>query len=146
MKFFKRKRTVALKWDGALKPHETPRVHVMPDGTEARQDENGITIRQTDGSEFTVDKDGRPRGRICTVSSITIADIAYVTAHQINKVYETVSHVVRFRNGGMLCYSLDASGRLLDCEFDGLHVSAKNGHVVAGCTDVALTLKRETED
>jgi hypothetical protein len=73
---------------------------------------------------------------------VTVADIAYVTEHHINRLHDTVSHVVRFLNGGTLCYSIDMEGQLLDCEFDRLQASInKGGHVVVGCTEIALGLK-----
>jgi len=118
-------------------PGEQPRVIVMPDGTTACQDHNGITVRQPDGSEHVIDAEGH---------SVTIADIAYVTAHHVNRIHETVSHVVKFVNGGTLCYAVDMNGRLLDCEFSRLQVSVTDGHVVAGCTEVALSLKPGTGD
>jgi hypothetical protein len=132
-----------LKFD-PLCPGDPPRVIVTKDGTVARQETDGsLTVRQPDGSEFVVDAEGHGRGRLRTVASVTVVDIAYVTEHHINTIYDTVSHVVRFLNGGTLCYSIDGTGRLLDCEFSRIQVSLTDGHVVAGCTKVALAVKPE---
>lgn len=146
---FPRKRSPKRKPDGdilkfdALAPGDQPHVVVTADGVIARQESNGsFTVRESDGSEYAVDAEEHNR-TLRTVSSVTAADIACVTEHRINTIYGTVSHVVRFRNGGTLRYSVDSTGRVLDCEFSRLQVSVTDGHMVAGCTEVALILKLE---
>ncbi|URF04660.1 hypothetical protein [Cupriavidus campinensis] len=125
-----------------LGPNDSPRVIAMPKGVVARQDPDGsVTVRHPDGSEISASAQGHCRGRFCTVDSVTVADIAYVTEHYVNRVHETVSHVVRFLNGGTLCYAVDFNGRVIDCEFSGMQVSLQEGHLIVGCTEMALSLE-----
>jgi hypothetical protein len=131
----------------ALAPGMPQRVTIWKCGTEIRQQTDGsFTARQRDGSEYAVDAGGDCSGKICTVESVTIADIAYVTEHHVNRIHNTVSHVVRFLNGGSLCYSVDAYGRVIDCEFSKLQLTLIRGHVIVGCTDVALLLEPSLDD
>lgn len=79
-----------------LLPGDPLRVAVMTNGTITRQHTDGsVTVRQLDGSDPT----GNCRGKFCTVESVTIADLAYVTEHHINRILDTVSHVLRFIDG-----------------------------------------------
>ncbi|MFM0064738.1 hypothetical protein [Paraburkholderia aspalathi] len=143
----RRKRSLGRRVDddtpkiGPLRLNDQPHVVVTADGVIVRRETDGsFTLRQPDGSEYAVDAEGHNQGTLRTVASVTVADIAFVTEHRINTIYGKVSHVVRFRNGGTQCYSVDSAGWVLDCEFSRLQVLLANGHMVAGCTEVALAL------
>jgi hypothetical protein len=133
---------------GPLLPGEAPRVIVSESGVVARKDSDGsITISQPDGSKYVMDAEGNTKGEVRNISSVTIADISYVTEHHVNRIYDTVSHVVRFLNGGTLSYSFSTSGQMIDFESDKLQVALMEGnHIVIGCTEMALAFELRKKD
>ena len=57
------------------------------------------------------------------IEKIGIADRADVVEHRINEVYGSVSHYVRFRNGGELRVVRAADGSLLEFSGEGVTMS-----------------------
>ena len=57
---------------------------------------------------------------LSTISSIGIKRLEQVVSHQINHILDTVSHVVHFSNGGVLCFAYNNAGKLLELRAEKL--------------------------
>jgi hypothetical protein len=57
---------------------------------------------------------------LSTISSIGIKRLEQVVSHQINHILDTVSHVVHFSNGGVLCFAYNKAGKLLELKVENL--------------------------
>jgi hypothetical protein len=105
-----------------------------------------IYVRTPDGSEYEIAPDGKAAGALKSAQSITITDTQFITEYTINRFHNTVSHVVRFVIGGTLCYSVDADGRILDCNFKNLEAQVSRGQLLVGCSDMVGRLKFDMPD
>lgn len=61
--------------------------------------------------------DGDIEAKAPTIRAVTIADLSKVVEHNIMRLYDTVSHTVRFEGGGVVSYlhGVDGSGYEFNC-------------------------------
>lgn len=65
--------------------------------------------------------------------SVNLSNLHEIESHQINRLLDTTSHVIRFTNGGHVCLSYNNSGQVMD--FYGEAITAKadqEGNVTVG--------------
>ena len=58
------------------------------------------------------------------IARVGIADLHDVAEHRINTAYGSISHYVRFHNGGVLRVAYAADGSLLELSGEGMTVCA----------------------
>ena len=107
-------KSVKIKSDGKVSVRETP------DGPVLSSSQRNISL------EFD------------TIKSIGIENVADVEVHAINRVFNSVSHYIKFFGGGEVRFSYNAEGRLL--EFVATNVAA---HIANG---ERIMLKRKPDD
>ncbi|MFM9437702.1 hypothetical protein ACFDR9_004792 [Janthinobacterium sp. CG_23.3] len=64
------------------------------------------------------------------VQRMEIADLAQVLSHQINRVYETTSHVIHFVGGGVFSCVYDDHGKMVEMDSRGLRQSSSPDGVI----------------
>ena len=69
------------------------------------------------------------------IRSVGIPHLEQVAEHRINHVFDTVSHIVHFNGGGVLCYSYAKSGELIEFSVKNLsiRITQKNEILVYCC-------------
>lgn len=90
------------------------------------------TLFITPGSQCTghVDGDGFAHAETPFVRSVGIGDLSQVVEHHINHIYGSVSHHVRFADGGHLNYIADSQGHVTEFFITGLDaVMMANGDI-----------------
>lgn len=102
----------------------------LPDDAVVRLDHEGIEMHVDGGSlDITFEY----------VKAVTVADLAWVEEHTITRVFDTVSHFVRFVGGGQLRFAFSFDGDLLELSSDGasLTVSPDGQTLVFGPKSLA---------
>jgi hypothetical protein len=91
-------------------------------------DETGMTVYQYDGSRFHKGLDGKVESNAAHVERIEVHDITQLTSHQITRVFDTSSHVLKFLGGGSYSFLMDAGGRVVETHAQHmcLHIDTKN--------------------
>lgn len=74
-------------------------------------------------AELSGDSIGLELGRI---RSVGIDDLSAVEEHCINRVYDTVSHFIRFAGGGELRFAFSLAGELLELSGQGVRISIRD--------------------
>ncbi len=62
-----------------------------------------------------------------SIRSIGIDDLRAVEEHCINRVYNTVSHFIRFTGGGQVRFVIGPTGELLELSGQGVRISLRDG-------------------
>jgi len=60
---------------------------------------------------------------IASIKSVGVENLVDVESHTINRVFNSVSHLIKFHGGGEVRFAYDARGELL--EFTGSHIDAE---------------------
>jgi len=58
-----------------------------------------------------------------TIKSVGVENLIDIEVHAINKVFNSVSHYIKFHGGGEVRFSYDATGEIM--EFTGSHIDAE---------------------
>ncbi len=80
----------------------------------------GIVSGTLDGQHICL-KDGDVELTLESVNAVTVADLRWVEQHTITRVFDSVSHFIRFVGGGELRFAFSFEGDLL--ELSGEHVA-----------------------
>lgn len=64
------------------------------------------------------------------IKSVGLDDLSAVEAHCINRVYNTVSHFVRFTDGGEVHFVISLTGELLELSGHGVRISLREGNAI----------------
>ena len=70
----------------------------------------------------SVRKDGMLHVHTPTITCVAISDITQVKEHRICEIMGTVSHAVKFRNGGHLYYSYGIDGGPIEVQGEGVDI------------------------
>ncbi len=62
-----------------------------------------------------------------TISSVGIENLVHVKSHEINELYNFISHLVRFRDGGEVEFAYNSDGVLLKCQGRKVLAVVQNG-------------------
>lgn len=83
------------------------------------------------GVSAIFNKDGSIICNLGIIASVGIKNIADVSEHHVNTILESRSHMVRFVNGGVLTYSYNKAGVLIELKMTDLLSSiSKNNEVM----------------
>lgn len=110
-------------------PDDTPRTWVTNLGT-IHQDYSGITLTTQEGAVHSIKREGGIDIALPVVARMEIADLAQVENHQINRVYETTSHVIHFIGGGIFTCVYNASGTMIELSAHRLRKSISPDGVI----------------
>jgi hypothetical protein len=80
----------------------------------------GIVSGSLDGRHICL-RDGDVELMLECVNAVTVADLRWVEQHTITRVFDSVSHFIRFVGGGELRFAFSLEGDLL--ELSGEHVA-----------------------
>jgi hypothetical protein len=99
----------------------------IPDHSIEHDANGGMTLRLADGGIFSVDENGCANGSVPHAISVGVLDLAEIESHAINTIAGSRSHVVRFRNGGLLQYAYNDAGQLITLSSDKLNSQLSRG-------------------
>ncbi len=112
-----------------FKPGDPPRRFRTKSAT-IYQDYSGATVTTREGAVYRLERGGALHAQLPVVQRMEIADIKQVLSHQINRVYETTSHVIRFVGGGVFSCVYDDSGKMIEMDGHRLHQSTTPDGVI----------------
>lgn len=98
---------------------------------EAHSD-GGKTIRLPNGSIITM-RNGDISMTLPEIVAVGIKNLGEVASHAITPIYGSKSHVVHFINGGLLQFSYNDQGEVIDLLSENLIGKLKNGNEMEYC-------------
>jgi hypothetical protein len=109
------------------KPNEPQPIAIPRPITHA---DGSMTFNTEQGATITTNPDGSVSLDFQHIKSIGIHSIIDVQAHNINPLLGSVSHFVKFHNGGELRFAYNQAGQLLELSFTQLHANIVDGNRV----------------
>lgn len=99
---------------GTVKPGELPQILQSPSGETVVLDAHCATAYCVDRSTMTMHLDGRIECTYPRYRRIELNDASQVKSHEINLLFETVSHSIEFFGGGRFSFLIDDNGQVLE--------------------------------
>jgi hypothetical protein len=112
-----------------FKPGDPPRRYRTEYAT-IYQDYSGATVTTKEGAVYRIERGGALHAQLPLVRRMEIADLTQVLSHQVNRVFETTSHVIHFVGGGMFSCVYDDHGKMIEMDGHGLHQSTTPDGVI----------------
>jgi len=75
---------------------------------------------------------------LSTIKSVGVENLIDIEVHEINRLFNSVSHYIRFFGGGEIKFSYNAAGQILDLSGEEVKTTITNGD--------RLVFKRKTTD
>jgi hypothetical protein len=112
-----------------FKPGDPPR-RFRTEFATVYQDYSGATVTTKTGAVYRMERGGALHMEMPAVQRLEIADIKQVLSHQVNRVFETTSHVIHFVGGGVFSCVYDQHGKMIEMDSQGLRQSSSPDGVV----------------
>ncbi len=112
-----------------FKPGDPPR-RFRTEFATVYQDYSGATVTTNAGAVYRMERGGALHMEVPAVQRMEIADVKQVLSHQINRVYETTSHVIHFVGGGVFSCVYDSQGKMVEMDSRGLRQSSSPDGVI----------------
>ena len=87
------------------------------------QPEGEITKRVNEDGSLSISSKQPVNLHIESIKSIGVENLVDVEVHKINRVFNSVSHYIKFHGGGEVTFAYDSQGQIL--EFTGNHIDAE---------------------
>lgn len=102
------------------------------------QSDAGVTRRENPDGSVSMTSKGPVALHIDTIKSVGLENLTDVESHTINRVFNSVSHLIKFHGGGEVRFSYNARGEILDFTASKVDAFIANGE--------RLVLKRQSGD
>ena len=89
--------------------------------------EGAVSVTENGNSVFAVSEKSLHVELSAMVQSVGIENLIDVEIHEINKLFGSISHYIRFVNGGEVKFSYNSAGKLLELSGKGVLASIQDG-------------------
>ena len=103
-------------------------------GHSGRSNPDGsVDISTSFGAAVHVAHDGKVELDLQLIKTVGLRNLVDVVSHEINSIASSISHVVKFANGGLLQFAYNSGGSLIDFSASKLVVTlSKDNSLLVG--------------
>jgi hypothetical protein len=91
------------------------------------QSEDGVDLQKNADGSLTARAKKPVSLNIESIKSVGLENLVHVELHTINRVFNSVSHYVRFYGGGEVRFSYNSQGELLEFTCTNVDAEVRNG-------------------